>query len=79
MVLDLSNKEKKKLQKIGERIQTLRKERTKLGYKSFAEKINLNKNTVYRIEKAQGDYTIIQLLKILNYHNISLEDFFKNL
>ncbi|MFW5983533.1 MAG: helix-turn-helix domain-containing protein [bacterium] len=79
MVLDLSNSEKRKLIIIGERIKTLRKNRTNLSYKKFAELINMNKNTYYRIERGEGDYTIIQLLRILSYYGISMEEFFTEL
>lgn len=79
MVLDLSNSDKKRLELIGERVQNLRKEKAKLSYKKFAEGINMNKNTYYRVESGGYDYNISNLLRIISYYDMTLEEFFEGL
>ena len=79
MSSNISKQERKKLIEIGKKVQQLRKEQGGIGYEKFARTINMNKNTYNRIEKAEGDFSVLKLLKIISYYNISLEEFFRDL
>ena len=79
MQSDISLHERKKLIDIGKKVQQLRKERANIGYENFAKLLSINKNTYMRIEKAQGNYTLLHLLRIISYYDLSLEEFFKDL
>ena len=74
------NKYKEWITKIGAEIRRLRKNNTNLNYIDFSKKINMNKNTYFRIEAAKGDYSISKLCKIIDYYpHIKMSDFFENI
>ncbi len=76
--MELSVKNEKRLIKIGERLRELRK---KMGYKSyenFAFDNEINRVQYGRMEKG-ANITLASLLKVLDIHKITLEDFFKGL
>ncbi len=67
------------LKLIGEQIKKLRKNSNNpLPYKEFSEQegLGLSKNSYHRIELAKENYSIISLLKVLNFHDVELSGFF---
>ena len=76
--MELSNKNEKRLIKIGERIRELR---IKAGYKSyenFAFDNEINRVQYGRMEKG-ANFTLASLLKVIDIHKITLEEFFTGL
>lgn len=71
------------LKTIGVRIRQIRKERTNLNYKDFAEQLQndgvmVSKNTLQRIESGNENYNLISLLSLLKYFDLQIGDFFKD-
>jgi len=67
---------------IGERIREIRKDRTSINYKDFAEQLkkdgkNVSKNTLQRIETGNENYNLVSLLSLLKYFDIKVSDFFR--
>jgi hypothetical protein len=76
--MELTKKQQKRLLKIGERLRELR---VKAGYKSyenFAYDNDVNRVQYGRMEKG-ANITIASLIKVLDIHKISFEDFFNGL
>ena len=59
---------------IGDKIKRLRKEKG-ISYVQLASILNINKNTYYQIETGTN-FQIRTLLIILDYHKLSLSEFF---
>jgi transcriptional regulator with XRE-family HTH domain len=78
----LMEKEDKELDseilQIAEKIKTLRKEKGYTSYETFAFDYNINRVQYYRIEKGQN-ITLKTLIKVLKIHNLTIQDFFKDL
>lgn len=66
------------IQKIATKIKELRKAKGFTSYETFAFEHNINRVQYWRIEKGQN-ITLKTLLKVLDIHEITLSDFFKNL
>jgi len=67
-----------KIEQVAQKIKQLRKESGYTSYETFAYDKNLNKVQYWRIEKGQN-ITLKTLIKILDIHKISMEEFFKGL
>jgi hypothetical protein len=76
--MELSAKNEKRLLKIGERLRALRKQAGYKSYENFAFDHELNRVQYGRMEKG-ANITIVSLLKVLDVHKLTLEDFFKGL
>lgn len=63
---------------IAERIKTLRKEKGYSSYETFAFDYNINRVQYHRIEKGQN-ITLKTLINVLKIHNLTIQDFFKDL
>ena len=66
----------KRLGKLGEKLKKLR---IKSGYKSaetFAYDNELNRVQYWRMEKG-ANFTLLSLMRVLDMHKITLEEFFK--
>lgn len=66
----------------GEKIRQIRKERTRLNYKEFADQLQkdgvlVSKNTLLRIETGNANYNLISLLSLLKYFDLQASEFFK--
>ncbi len=61
---------------IGEKLKELRIKKGYKSYESFAIDNDLSRMQYWRIEKGLTNLTIRSLLKILEIHKISIEDFF---
>jgi len=67
-----------KIEQVAQKIKQLRKESGYTSYETFAYDKNLNKVQYWRIEKGQN-ITLKTLIRILDIHKISMEEFFKGL
>ena len=65
------------LTRIGKKIKQLRQEKD-LSYPAMAEKVGLSKVTYFKLEKG-SNFQMRALLMVLDYHHITLEDFFKDI
>lgn len=71
--------EKEILIKIGKRLKELRIENGYSSYETFAFENELPRVHYWRIEAGKTNLTIRSLLKILEIHNITIQEFFKDL
>jgi transcriptional regulator with XRE-family HTH domain len=62
---------------IGSRMKILRVNSGYTSYENFALDNSLSRMQYWRMEKGLSNLTIKSLLKILNIHQISIEDFFQ--
>ena len=76
--MELTSKQEKRLLKIGEKLRDLRKKAGYKSYENFAFDNELNRVQYGRMEKG-ANITIGSLLKVLDIHKITLEDFFNDL
>lgn len=76
--MDLSTAEIRRIKSIGEKLVELR---VKAGYTSaenFAFNNDINRVQYWRMESG-NNFTMASLLRVLNIHKITLEEFFKGL
>jgi hypothetical protein len=66
------------LKKIGERLKELRIEEGYTSYEKFAWDNELNRVQYWRMESG-ANVTIKSLIKVVNIHKLSLEEFFKGI
>ena len=66
----------KRVVKIGEKLTKMRVDKGYKSYETFAFDNEIGRHQYWRIEKG-ANFTMETLLKILDIHKISLEDFFK--
>jgi transcriptional regulator with XRE-family HTH domain len=71
------NKDGEVQREIGERLRLLRVKNGYSSYESFAVDNELSRMHYWRIEKGLTNLTIKSLVRILNIHKISIDDFFK--
>ena len=76
--MNKSVKYQKRIQKIGEKIKRLRKDAGYSSYETFAFDNELPRVQYGRLEKGVN-FQITTLLRVLDIHKISLEDFFKGI
>ncbi len=66
------------LEKIAKKIKQLRKDKGYTSFQAFAYDFELNRVQYWRIESGQN-ITLKTLIKVLEIHQISLGEFFKDL
>ena len=66
------------LKEIGDKLAILRIEKGYKSYEAFAIDNNLSRMQYWRIEKGLTNITLKSLKRILDIHEISIEDFFCN-
>ena len=76
--MELSQKHEKRIAKIGERIRQLRVDAGYTSYETFAFDNEIPRVQYGRIEKGVN-FRIATLMRILDVHKISLDEFFKGL
>lgn len=76
--MEISAKNEKRLIGIGEKLRELRKASGYKSYENFAFDNEINRVQYGRMEKG-ANMTLASLLKVLDIHKISLDDFFKGL
>ena len=69
--------DEKILKEIGERFKKLRIAKGYTSYESFAVDNDLSRMQYWRMENGISNITIKSLTRILNIHNITIEDFFE--
>lgn len=74
----LAPKELKRLKKIGKKLRELRIEKGYSSYDFFAWENKMPKTTYLNMEQGKN-FTMTSLMKVLDIHGVSLEEFFKNL
>ncbi len=72
------NIQDKRILKIAEKIKKLRIEKGFTSHEEFAWEFEINRVQYWRIEKG-SNLTLTSLLRILDIHKITLNDFFKDL
>lgn len=76
--MELSAKNEKRLIKVGDRLRELRKSAGHKSYENFAFEHELNRVQYGRMERG-ANITLASLLRVLDVHKITLEEFFKGL
>jgi hypothetical protein len=76
--MELSPKHEKQLIKVGDRLRTLRKKAGYKSYENFAFDNEINRVQYGRMEKGTN-ITLLSLLKVLDIHKLTLEEFFVGL
>ena len=76
MIFASMNSEKEICKEIGDKLKHLRLKNGYSSYENFAVEHDLSRMQYWRIEKGLTNLTIRSLVKILNIHKITLEDFF---
>ncbi|WP_284652104.1 helix-turn-helix domain-containing protein [Flavobacterium terrisoli] len=74
----LDNNIELKIKEISQKLKELRISRGYTSYETFAFENELNRVQYWRIESGQN-ITLRTLIKVLDIHKISLEEFFKDL
>ena len=74
---EISQQHKDILVRIGEKLKDMRKEKD-MSYTEMAEKAGLSKVTYYKLEKG-SNFQIRALLLVLDYHGITLKEFFQDI
>ena len=64
---------------ISSKLKQLRIDGGYTSYEKFANQHNLDRKQYWRIEENETNFTINSLLRILEIHKLSLEDFFRGL
>ncbi len=68
----------KEILQVAEKIKDLRVKAGFTSYETFAFTNDINRVQYYRIEKGQN-ITLKTLIKVLKIHNLTIQDFFKDL
>ena len=76
--MELSAKHEKQLIKVGDRLRVLRKKAGYKSYENFAFDNEINRVQYGRMEKGTN-ITLLSLLKVLDIHKLTLEEFFVGL
>lgn len=78
ILVDFSEMEKHHiiLLSIGTKLAQLRKKSGYKSYESFAVENNLSRMQYWRIEKGKTNLTIKSLMRILDIHGVTIDDFF---
>lgn len=76
--MEILPKHEKRIQKIGEKVRELRVKKGYTSYETFAFDNEIPRVQYGRLEKGVN-FRIATLMRILDIHKISLEDFFKGL
>lgn len=72
-------KQNQGIQRIAEKIKQLRIERGYTSYRNFADDHDIEPKQYWKLEEGKVDFRISSLLRILEIHDLSLEDFFEGL
>lgn len=71
--------EDKTIKAIGERLKSLRIKAGYTSYVNFAIENDLDRKQYWRLEAGEANFTIKSLLRVLNIHELTLQDFFSEL
>ncbi|WP_025742863.1 hypothetical protein [Aquimarina pacifica] len=73
-----NRKNRNRFQEVGNRIKELRIQAGYTSYETFAFEHNLGRKSYWEWEKG-SNYKFETIIRIIDIHNITLEDFFKGL
>ena len=73
--MGLRNSEKIILQKVGMKLTELRKSKGYTSHESFALDHDLPRTQYWRLENGRTNFTIKTLIRVLNIHDIGVEEF----
>ena len=74
----LNDTSDKTLQEIGRRLMQLRKNKGFSSHETFALEYDLPRVQYWRLEKGKANFTIRSLIRILEIHDLTLEEFFNS-
>ena len=66
------------LQKVGERLTTLRKQKGHSNHEAFADGIDMTRSQYWEYEKGIKNITVFNLKKVLDGLGVSFEEFFSD-
>lgn len=67
---------KKTLEEIGQKLLRMRKEKGYTSYEDFTLDFDMPRVHYWRIEKGKANFTFKTLSKVLEIHNLTIEEFF---
>lgn len=76
---EISSKHINRIERIGERVKELRIKKGFTSYETFAFEHDLPRVQYGRLERGAANFKMASLLRVLDIHKITLEDFFKGL
>ena len=76
---ELSTKHHARIRKIGERVKELRIKKGYTSYETFAFEHELPRVQYGRLERGAANFKMASLLRVLDIHKVTLEDFFKGI
>ena len=74
----LSDDHKIILSELGKKLKQMRKGKEK-SYEALAEAIGVSRNTYNLMENGKINFQLSTLLQVLDFHDISVSDFFKDI
>ena len=74
----LSEDHKILLSEIGKKLKQVRKDKWK-NYNDLVKEIGISKNTYNLMENGKINFQLSTLLQVLDFHDISVSDFFKDI
>ncbi|KAB2915565.1 MAG: helix-turn-helix transcriptional regulator [Bacteroidetes bacterium] len=75
----MDEKQTTEVQKIAEKVKKLRIEKGYTSYRNFADEHEIEPKQYWKLEEGKSDFRISSLIRILEIHNIKLEEFFRGL
>jgi hypothetical protein len=78
MAKEIENEPDKRIVKIGEKLKKLRIDKGYTSYENFAWDNDIGRIQYWRLEKGTN-FTIKSLLKVIDVHKMTLEEFFKGI
>ena len=64
------------MKKIGGKLRNLRYHKTGLSIQDFSEMVDVSRNSYGKMEKGMIYFSIYNLMKVLDAHDITIEEFF---
>lgn len=75
----MNEQQNQTLQAIADKIKKLRIEKGYTSYRNFADDHDIEPKQYWKLEEGKVDFRISSLLRILEIHGITMEEFFKGI
>ena len=75
---EIKSEHKELMIKIGLKLEELRKDK-QISSSGLAKEIGISRNAYHQMEIGNVYFNLLSLLQVLNYHQVSLPDFFNTL
>lgn len=75
---DINPEHQELMQKIGIRLQTLRKEK-KISSSGLAKQLGISRNAYHQMEAGKVYFNVLSLIKVLHFHQLTLKEFFTSI